>query len=199
MPAAPGQERLDHKAEGAAGAAGRQAGLATRMRAHACARPGAELPYAAHTTRSPALAPSARPSPAPQAFGSLLQGKPPGAVAGVLRPWCYQYGRLCADVHRGVRCEAARVLGQVVGAAGRAAAPHLRPLMGPWLVAQHDPHADTAAAARGAFQVRRGWGGGVERCCCGCCVCGCCCVAVLARPHLLVFPSSTPPLAVLLP
>lgn len=54
---------------------------------------------------------------------------------------------------RSVRCEAARLLGQLVSIASRAAAPHLRVLLGPWLLAQHDPHTDTASVAQVGFQV----------------------------------------------
>lgn len=54
---------------------------------------------------------------------------------------------------RAVRLEAARLLGQLVAIAGRAATPHLRMLMGPWVAAQQDPHAETVSAARSAFQV----------------------------------------------
>ena len=41
----------------------------------------------------------------------------------------------------------------MVGVAGRAALPHLRMLLGPWTTAQHDPHGETAAAARAGYQV----------------------------------------------
>ncbi len=47
-----------------------------------------------------------------------------------------------------------------MAAAGRQAAPHLKPLLGPWWMAQFDPHADVAAAARAAFQA----GGGAGEC-----------------------------------
>jgi hypothetical protein len=54
----------------------------------------------------------------------------------------------------GVRSEASATLGELVTAVGKAVAPHIKQIMGPWWLAQFDPAADVAAAARAAFQVR---------------------------------------------
>lgn len=74
-------------------------------------------------------------------------------LTAALPPWVYMYRRLVSDGNRGVRAEAAAVLGALAAAVGKAIAPQLRGLMGPWWVAQFDPYSDAAAAARSAFQV----------------------------------------------
>ncbi len=54
---------------------------------------------------------------------------------------------------RAVRTEASAVLGALAGGVGRGLAAALRPLAGPWWLAQFDPAAEAARAARGAFQA----------------------------------------------
>jgi hypothetical protein len=94
----------------------------------------------------------------------LLPTKAPANVALTLGPFAYMYSRLSTDSSRSVRAEAATTLGQLAQAAGKALAPHLKSLIGPWWVAQFDPHGEAAAAARSGFQVRgrvatwHGWG-----------------------------------------
>ncbi len=44
-------------------------------------------------------------------------------------------------------------MGELVAAVGKAAARHLKSLIGPWWVAHFDPHPDVAAAAKASFQA----------------------------------------------
>ncbi|KAJ9505274.1 hypothetical protein QJQ45_023216, partial [Haematococcus lacustris] len=88
-----------------------------------------------------------------QSLRSQLPNKPTAAVVAVLPAWAHLFARLAMDNNRAVRAESARVLGQVVGLAGKAVAPHLKGLMGSWWMAQFDPNQDAAAAARSAFQA----------------------------------------------
>ena len=60
---------------------------------------------------------------------------PQADLALALPPWTYQYRRgLSSDNSRAVRAEAAALTGELVAAAGRMAAPHLKQLAGPWWV-----------------------------------------------------------------
>jgi hypothetical protein len=99
----------------------------------------------------------------------LLPSKPSSDVSLTLGPFAYMYTRLSTDSSRSVRAEAATTLGQLAQAAGKALAPHLKALIGPWWVAQFDPHGEAANAARSGFQVRSQPGahadaqGGTER------------------------------------
>jgi hypothetical protein len=52
-----------------------------------------------------------------------------------------------------VRTEASAVLGALAGGVGRGLAAALRPLAGPWWLAQFDPATEAARTARAAFQA----------------------------------------------
>lgn len=54
---------------------------------------------------------------------------------------------------RAVRTEASVVLGALAACVGRGLAAALRPLAGPWWLAQFDPASEAARAARAAFQA----------------------------------------------
>ena len=57
------------------------------------------------------------------------------------------------NLYRAVRTEASAVLDALAAGVGRGLAAALRPLSGPWWLAQFDPAAEAARAARGAFQT----------------------------------------------
>ncbi|GLI62907.1 hypothetical protein VaNZ11_005740 [Volvox africanus] len=66
-------------------------------------------------------------------------------------PWIYMYNRLVLDSSRAVRSEAANTLSCLLTAVGKAVAPHLKGLIGPWFLAMYDPYSDAAEASRSAF------------------------------------------------
>nr|ADF43172.1 294687m [Chlamydomonas reinhardtii] len=88
-----------------------------------------------------------------QNLRALLPSRSTDQVAAALPAWTQCYRRLVLDASRAVRSEAAATLAAFLTAAGKATAPHLRSLMGPWWLAQHDPHADAAAQSRAAFSA----------------------------------------------
>ena len=61
--------------------------------------------------------------------------------------------RLKGRCGRAVRTEASAVLGALAAGVGRGLAAALRPLAGPWWLAQFDPASEAARAARAAFQA----------------------------------------------
>lgn len=63
------------------------------------------------------------------------------------------YRRLIMDGSRAVRSETASTLAVLLGALGKAVAPHLKALLGPWWLAMHDPYGEAAAASRRAFEA----------------------------------------------
>ena len=74
-------------------------------------------------------------------------------ATATLPPYVYQYRRLSLDSSRLVRQEATSLMGELITAAGRSSAPHLKTLMGPWLQSQFDLHQDVASTAKNAFQA----------------------------------------------
>jgi hypothetical protein len=107
--------------------------------------------HRAACTAAAARSPPRPRAPAPQKLRQLLPSRSPAEVAAALPAWLAAYRLLVMDASRAVRAEAAGTLGEVLRRAGRAVAPHLRPLAGPLWLAQHDPHAPAAAASRAAF------------------------------------------------
>mgnify|MGYP001807109634 CR=1 FL=1 len=91
--------------------------------------------------------------PHAQNLRALVPSRSTDQVAAALPAWTQCYRRLVLDASRAVRSEAAATLAAFLTAAGKATAPHLRSLMGPWWLAQHDPHADAAAQSRAAFSA----------------------------------------------
>ncbi|KAK9814763.1 hypothetical protein WJX72_011133 [[Myrmecia] bisecta] len=87
-----------------------------------------------------------------QGLNALLAERSIADLTATLPAWAYVYNRLVLDNDRAVRLEASAVLGRLAGRVSRALAPFLKTLAGPWWLAQFDPHADAAAAARAAFQ-----------------------------------------------
>ncbi|KAG2437620.1 hypothetical protein HYH02_011259 [Chlamydomonas schloesseri] len=88
-----------------------------------------------------------------QSLRALLPSRSGDHVAAALPAWIHCYRRLILDPSRAVRSEAAATLSAFVAAAGKATAPHLRALMGPWWLAQHDPYAEAAMQSRAAFSA----------------------------------------------
>lgn len=63
------------------------------------------------------------------------------------------YKRLIMDSSHIVRSETATTLTCLVKALGRAVAPHLKSVLGPWFLAMHDPHSDAASGSSSAFRL----------------------------------------------
>ena len=80
--------------------------------------------------------------------GSGGGAKPADALAAALQPWAYYFRRLMMDPAKTVRSEACAAMGALAAAVGKRLAPHLKALLPPWWLAQFDPYADVAAAAR---------------------------------------------------
>ncbi|KAI0243654.1 hypothetical protein L0F63_002978, partial [Massospora cicadina] len=64
----------------------------------------------------------------------------------------FRPGKLSADLERRIRLVANQILGDTVTKVGKQVAPHLKALMGPWLLSLHDPSKDVAAVASSAFE-----------------------------------------------
>jgi hypothetical protein len=85
---------------------------------------------------------------AAQNLDELLTQKTPAEVAVVLQPWAYHFKRLLLDPAKSVRIKAAAVMATVTVTVGKALAPQLKTLLGPWYLASFDPYPDAAAAAK---------------------------------------------------
>ncbi|GAX79187.1 hypothetical protein CEUSTIGMA_g6627.t1 [Chlamydomonas eustigma] len=84
----------------------------------------------------------------------VSRGTSQSDLAVAILPWIYQYKRgLYCDNSRAVRTEAAALTGELVGAVGKHAGPHIKALMGSWWAAQFDSHTEAAAAARAGLQA----------------------------------------------
>jgi hypothetical protein len=66
----------------------------------------------------------------------------------MLQPWAYHFKRLLLDPAKSVRIKAAAVMAAVAVSVGKALAPQLKTLLGPWYLASFDPYPDAAAAAK---------------------------------------------------
>lgn len=78
----------------------------------------------------------------------LISQKTPAELSIMLQPWIYHFKRLLLDPSKAVRIKAAAVMAAVAAAVGKALAPQLKALLGPWFLASFDPYPDAAAAAR---------------------------------------------------
>lgn len=74
-------------------------------------------------------------------------------LLALLPHWIRAYRRLVSDANRKVRVKCQDVLGALVSKLKRELAPHLKSLIGPWWMSQHDADRDVQTAAISAFQV----------------------------------------------
>nr|BCL66166.1 hypothetical protein [Volvox reticuliferus] len=86
-----------------------------------------------------------------QNLRALIPSRPVVDLRTAMPPWIYMYNRLVLDSSRTVRSEAANTLSCLLTAMGKAAAPHLKALIGPWFLAMYDPYNDAAEASKSAF------------------------------------------------
>eukprot|EP00045_Choanoeca_perplexa_P018327 m.287134 g.287134 ORF g.287134 m.287134 type:complete len:1758 (-) comp17785_c0_seq1:1352-6625(-) len=73
-------------------------------------------------------------------------------TAAVLPHWPRLYSRLSSDSNRRVREATQRVWSVLALRAGKSLAPFLKTTLGPWLLAQHDPHREVARLAKDSFE-----------------------------------------------
>jgi hypothetical protein len=83
-----------------------------------------------------------------QNLEELIGQKTPAELAVMLQPWAYHFKRLLLDPAKSVRIKAAAVMAAVASAVGKALAPQLKSLLGPWYLESYDPYPDAAAAAK---------------------------------------------------
>lgn len=83
-----------------------------------------------------------------QNLEELISQRTPADLTIMLQPWIYHFKRLLLDPSKSVRIKAAVVMAAVATAVGKAVAPQLKALLGPWFVASFDPYPDAAAAAK---------------------------------------------------
>lgn len=88
------------------------------------------------------------PAAAFQNLDELLTQKSSAEVAVMLQPWAYHFKRLLLDPAKSVRIKAAAVMATVAVTVGKALAPQLKTLLGPWYLASFDPYPDAAATAK---------------------------------------------------
>lgn len=69
--------------------------------------------------------------------------------------WAAQYNDLIEDTDMRVRENTLKLMEQIAKKVGRKLAPHLKALIGPWIVARFDPRSDISKAAIESFRVRR--------------------------------------------
>jgi hypothetical protein len=84
----------------------------------------------------------------PQNLEEFIGQKTPADLTIMLQPWAYHFKRLLLDPAKSVRMKAAAVMAAVAQAVGKALAPQVKALLGPWYLASFDPYPDAAAAAR---------------------------------------------------
>ncbi|GMH42468.1 hypothetical protein BSKO_10387 [Bryopsis sp. KO-2023] len=88
-----------------------------------------------------------------QGLNAKLQDCGVSDLVALLPKWIHAYRRLVTDGDRGVRVKSQEVLEIIVSNLKRELAPHLKSVIGPWWMAQHDLHKDTRLAAISAFQA----------------------------------------------
>ncbi|XP_078698353.1 E3 ubiquitin-protein ligase listerin-like isoform X4 [Branchiostoma floridae x Branchiostoma belcheri] len=88
-----------------------------------------------------------------QEFGGLCKERSEEAVKGALPYWPRLYNRIAVDHDRRVREASQVAFQQLVLKVGRSLAPHLKHVMGIWLLSQCDTYVPSADAARLAFST----------------------------------------------
>ncbi|KAM9320364.1 E3 ubiquitin-protein ligase listerin [Gastrophryne carolinensis] len=88
-----------------------------------------------------------------QEFGAMCKERDIEAVRGVLPYWPRNYCKISLDLDRRVREATQQSFEQLILKVKKNLAPHLKSLMGYWLIAQCDTYSPAASAARSAFQA----------------------------------------------
>ncbi|XP_068126697.1 E3 ubiquitin-protein ligase listerin isoform X2 [Hyperolius riggenbachi] len=88
-----------------------------------------------------------------QEFGAMCKEREIETVRGVLPYWPRNYCKISLDLDRRVREATQQAFEQLVLKVKKYLAPHLKSLMGFWLLAQCDTYSPAASAARAAFEA----------------------------------------------
>ncbi|KAM5179944.1 E3 ubiquitin-protein ligase listerin [Mantella aurantiaca] len=88
-----------------------------------------------------------------QEFGAMCKEREIEAVRGVLPYWPRNYCKISLDLDRRVREATQQAFEQLILKVKKYLAPHLKSLMGFWLIAQCDTYSPAASAARAAFEA----------------------------------------------
>ncbi|XP_018410868.1 PREDICTED: E3 ubiquitin-protein ligase listerin [Nanorana parkeri] len=88
-----------------------------------------------------------------QEFGAMCKEREIEAVRGVLPYWPRNYCKISLDLDRRVREATQQAFEQLILKVKKNLAPHLKSLMGFWLIAQCDTYSPAASAARAAFEA----------------------------------------------
>ncbi|XP_038622102.1 E3 ubiquitin-protein ligase listerin [Tachyglossus aculeatus] len=88
-----------------------------------------------------------------QEFGAMCRERDAETVRGVLPYWPRIYCKISLDHDRRVREATQQAFEGLITKVRKHLAPHLKTLMGFWLMAQCDPHSPAASAARAAFEA----------------------------------------------
>nr|DBA34456.1 TPA: hypothetical protein GDO54_002013 [Pyxicephalus adspersus] len=88
-----------------------------------------------------------------QEFGAMCKEREIETVRGVLPYWPRNYCKISLDLDRRVREATQQAFEQLILKVKKYLAPHLKSLMGFWLIAQCDTYSPAASAARAAFEA----------------------------------------------
>ncbi|XP_041462561.1 E3 ubiquitin-protein ligase listerin-like [Lytechinus variegatus] len=88
-----------------------------------------------------------------QEFQGLCSEKEEDAIVSLLPHWPRLYNRLSMDHDKRVREATQQMFIKVVSRVKRNLAPHLKAIMGCWLMAQNDPYAPAGSGAKVAFRT----------------------------------------------
>ncbi|XP_063812460.1 E3 ubiquitin-protein ligase listerin [Pseudophryne corroboree] len=88
-----------------------------------------------------------------QEFGAMCKERDKETVRGVLTYWPRNYCKISLDHDRRVREATQQAFEQLILKVKKHLAPHLKSLMGFWLIAQCDTYSPAASAARAAFEA----------------------------------------------
>ncbi|KAG8590867.1 hypothetical protein GDO81_006944 [Engystomops pustulosus] len=88
-----------------------------------------------------------------QEFGAMCKEREVEIVRGVLPYWPRNYCKISLDHDRRVREATQQAFEQLILKVKKYLAPHLKNLMGFWLIAQCDTYSPAASAARAAFEA----------------------------------------------
>ncbi|XP_069492472.1 E3 ubiquitin-protein ligase listerin [Ambystoma mexicanum] len=88
-----------------------------------------------------------------QEFGAMCKERDQAVVKGVLPYWPRNYCRISLDHDRRVREATQQAFEQLILKVKKELAPHLKNLMGYWLIAQCDTYSPAASAAKVAFEA----------------------------------------------
>lgn len=85
-------------------------------------------------------------------LSQLFKQKQKDEIMLIIPQWAFEYKRLLQDYNREVRKAAQGTMNNLIITVGRALAPYLKSLFGPWWVSQFDPVSEVSQSARRSLQ-----------------------------------------------